>query len=466
MKLIESLADTFTAVFRPEPLKEVLNPEFAGMVGVDPDEHLFRKLTGATDRDLNPLKYERIANIAYWLYTSNPIAHRLTEITKDFVIGKGITYESEDERVKEVLNLHWNDPVNSWELKQHTRILELGLFGELNMPAFVNEINGQVRLGYIDPLAIAKVVTLPDNIEIIDSIKLKGRGGVAGQSFKVIRENDDGILEGDAFVFQTNKVSNATRGNPDLASLVDWLDAFDDSVFGEVERSKLMRAYVWDYTLEGYDEGEVEKWLKNRKTPKWGSIWAHNEKVSRAAVSPKLESADFGDLMKMILGLILGGSGTPEHWFALAYDINRATATEMDKAVIRRIETRQKFVKGMFRFIFKYQIQQAAIKARALEKGTFPSIEIVKKEKLDEAFQINIPDPSEKNINETAEALKTATEALDLAKRNRFVSDEKAAEIWSMLASEFGVEIDVKKEKVILDKIPQNGQPEKIEEEI
>ncbi len=114
--------------------------------GIDNDEHLYRKLTGNSKKDLSPLKQERMLQIAYHLYENNPLAHRIVEMTKDFIVGEGITYEAADEKVKDVLDAFWCDPVNMWDLKQHQKALELGLYGEQCYAAFVNEHSGAAGL--------------------------------------------------------------------------------------------------------------------------------------------------------------------------------------------------------------------------------------------------------------------------------------------------------------------------------
>ena len=104
MRLRESLA---LATLETFGYKETsFFPELGIETGVDSDEALFRKLSQTSAKDLPEYKHERIQQIAFYLYTSNPLAKRLTDLTKDFVIGKGITFEADDERVQEILNDH------------------------------------------------------------------------------------------------------------------------------------------------------------------------------------------------------------------------------------------------------------------------------------------------------------------------------------------------------------------------
>jgi len=446
VKLLESFA---TALIGTE-LKESGLPPLLGLeTGIDSDDHLFRRLSQSS-KDLPRYQHERTQSIAFWLYISNPLAYRLTELTKDFTIGKGISFVAEDERVKEVLDSHWDDPVNNWDIKQHYRILELGLYGEVFNPVFVSD-DGSVRLGCLDPLNVQHVITDPENIEVPLQVKMKSKGGQEGKGFEVVRHNAEGVLEGEIIISQLKRVSNMTRGLPDLASVLDWIDKFDDLMFGELERVSLMRAWIEDITIDGADANDIEDFRKlHGKTPKWGTRWVHNEKVSRDFLSPKIESADLAGFVKLILAIILAGAGVPEHYMILAYDINKATALTMDPPLIRRIETRQRFVRGYFKSIFDYVITQAALKGKRTEKGVLSESDLKKKETFN--YQIIFPSISQKDIKDTAQAIVQLTNALVVAETQQWVTQDKAREVFAVLAEEFGVDIDSDEQKEEMEK--------------
>ncbi|MFQ5638228.1 MAG: hypothetical protein ACE5IR_09580 [bacterium] len=315
------------------------------------------------------------------------------------------------------------------------------MFGELFNPVFVNKQDGSVKLGCLDAMNVNRVITDPDNIEVPVKIQMKSRDGAEGKIFDVVRHNVDNILEGQIIISQLKRVSNMTRGLPDLSCVLDWIDKFDDLMFGELERVSLMRAWIEDITIEGADPNAVEEFRKlHGQTPKWGTRWVHNDKVSRQFLSPKIESADLAGFVKLILGIILGGAGVPEHYFALAYDINRATASEMDAPLVRKIETRQRFVKGYFKTVFDFVITQAALHSKQTTKGLLSQSDLNKAEVFN--YQIVIPDPSEKNISSTAQAIVQLTNALVIAETQQWVTRDKAREVFSVLAEEFGVKID------------------------
>ncbi len=420
-------------------IKQGIREALPGGGGIDNDEHLFRKLTANTNKDLSPLKQDVMLEIAYHLYETNPLAHRIIELTKDFVVGEGITYDAPDERVKQVLDEFWFDPVNLWDLKQHQKALELGLYGEQCYSVAVNEYNGRVRLGYIDPLQIDEVIPDSDNCEVISRVKLKSRGGEQGRELKVVQLDEDpasetyGYLQGECFFFKVNSVSNSTRGRSDLLALADWLSGYDEFLFNRLDRAALINAFVWDITLKGLTQEEIERWLRNTPPPKPGSIRAHNENVEYKAVAPDLKAHDASSEARLIKNHILGGAGFPEHWFAEGGEVNRATAAEMNEPTIKRLSARQRYFRYMLEHIFRFCIDQAVIHRRLPPD-------------LDTTFSIIVPEISLKDITALTGSLQRVTTALETAQERGWVSKRTASQLFGVLASRLGVDIDVEQE--------------------
>jgi hypothetical protein len=78
---------------------------------------------------------------------------------------RGRAARGADEENQKALDRFWKDPINEMAIKLPKKARELAMFGEQLWPVFVNEEDGMVRLGYIDPKIIDIVVTDPDNRE-------------------------------------------------------------------------------------------------------------------------------------------------------------------------------------------------------------------------------------------------------------------------------------------------------------
>jgi hypothetical protein len=400
--------------------KKGLKEAFIGGLGIDPDDDQYRRLSSHPDRDLNPVTHERMLEIAYRLYDRNPLAHRIVELTKDFVIGGGVSYRAENPEVQAILDDFWADPINNWNLKQHDRALELGLFGEQCYPVFVNPYNGRVRLGSLDPARISEVRTNPENAEEVQAIIPKGTGQ---QPLRIMHQDEEpgsptfGRLVGDCFYFAINKVSNASRGRSDLLCLADWIDGYEQFLFNRIDRSALISAFVWDVTLEGMSEEEIAGWLKKNPSPKPGSVRAHNEKVRWEAVSPDLKADDAIGEARLLRNFILSGAGFPEHWFSDGSQVNRATAVEMGVPTLKRLSARQRYFRYMIEYIFRFAIDQAIIHGRISQE-------------TDARFKVILPELSQLDMEKATGSLERLSKALASAEKRGWITKEMAGKMF------------------------------------
>lgn len=403
------------------------------MVGGSSDDSLWRSLNQISNRDLYILTQKRMQDIAFYLYDSNPMAKRIIEIMRDFVVGDGFTYTAEDPKVLEVIDNFWNDPDNNLDTEIDINVLELSIFGELCLPVWVNKINGAVKLGYIDPVTILKVTKDKNNPKIQKKLVWRRQGHAEEETLNIINVDKDaksehyGRLSGDCFFFTINKVSSATRGRSDLLSLADWLDGYDQFLFARLERAFLLNTFIWDVTCEGMNKEELEEFVKNITTPKSGSIRAHNEKITWKTEAPKLEAADASEEARLFKNQILGGAGYPEHWFAEGSRTTRATALEMGLPTLKKLKSRQKTVKNMLRSMVNFQIDQAIIAGKLTEN-------------VNRKFKI-IPSPIVSRDNKgVAEAMGGLVSGLVQARDKNWITDKKAKIILNAVVSQLGVD--------------------------
>lgn len=412
-------------------LKEATSLERKGDEG-------YRPITETKKRDLSPLTQDRMFEICYFLYDSNPFAHRILEMTKDFVVGEGITFQAKDENVQKVLKDFWNDPVNAWELKQGRRVLELGLYGEQYYPTAINNVDGKVKMGYLDPQSVLKIETDEENVEILKKVIRKGSGGEEGKGYNVIAIDEKknsktmGKMVGEIFAFQINKVANSTRGRSDLFSLADWIDGYDQFLFNRLERSHLINVFLWDVELKGMKQKDIDKWLRDQSVPKPASIRAHNEYVKWNPLVPDLGAQDASEEAKLFRNQILGGAGLPPHWYAGGEGITRATALEMSTPVMKRLKTRQRYFKYMITHIFKYVIDQAIIHGKA---GLT--------ENVDKSFAVGMPKLLEKDFYTLSLGMKFVMEAITTAIDKEWIKEDSAKRIFRELMERLGLEVGI-----------------------
>lgn len=393
-----------------------------------------------TPREISPDIHRRMLLYVKKFYDSNPLARRIIEMTKNFILGEGIYFEAENKEVQNVLEEFWYDDINNWPIKQHERILELCLYGELFIPVSVNPRNGAVTLGHIDPYFVVRVIPDLNNPTVIDRIEAQiVPWDVERREFKVIRKDRDpfsptyGKLSGEVFVFMINKTCNQLRGTSDLLPILDWLDAYDQFLFNRLERESFINNFVWDVTLEGADAEEIENFVKALQPPSPGTVRAHNERVKWEVIAPDLESGDAQKEAALIRAHILAGAGFPPHYFSDFSGV-RATAYEAYFPTEKNLVARQKLVKAFIEYIFQFVIDQAIIHKRLPMN-------------ISTEFEVYFPEISIRDVERTARSFRYFMLGLAEAKEKGWLRDEECRKIVSSIISQIGVELEKKMRK-------------------
>lgn len=412
---------------------------------IDNDEDQWRRLTGQTNRDLSPMTQTRMQELALYLWESNPLANWIIELGVAYLLGEGVTVSTDDKKAQEWIDAFWNDPINNLDINLEQMVRELALYGEQCWPAFVNEINGHVRLGYLDPGLIETVVLDPDNAkQPIGIVTVKDKHGKA-RRYRVIVNGPESVFsartqeiresfdDGEAFYFRINGLANGRRGRSDLLAGADWLDGYDTFLFGELERNSFLRAFLWDVTLTGANQDEVEERAKKIAVPKSGGIRIHNEAEIWQAVAPEIHAGEATDTARLMRNQVLGGRGLPEHWFGGGGDVNRATAAEMAEPTFKLLSMRQRFVQYMIEAVCIYQVRQ-----RSLVKGGNFDLE----DNPDMRPQVSFPEMTARDTTKYAAALAQAVAAGVNAIDRGLLSEETALQVIGALAGRLGVEID------------------------
>ena len=385
--------------------------------------------------------------IAYELWLTNLMGKRLIEVVTDHVVGEGVTWQSEDPDALACIRAFWGDPVTQFALRFKRLVSELGIFGELLLPVAVSEYEGRVRLGYVSPRLIEEVVPDPDNCPLpIGVIIRSGDRGLGGgkkeRRVRTVLGGDPreylgaaGIRErerfgdGEAFLFQINKASDATRGTSDLLAAIDWIDIYERFIFDTAERSRLQNSFIYDVTLKGAGPERIAQWIEeNGAAPLPSSVRVHNEKEEWRAVSPDAKSGESGSqgIARMMRGLVLGGMGIPSHWFAQGDDVNRASAESMDHPTLKKMTRRQRTVRHILQALIDKQLEEARRAGRIGEAAFRAGVRPL------------LPEISVKDTEKMSASLLRVSEALDLATQRGWTTDEAAKALFGHLAGQLG----------------------------
>lgn len=450
-----SLVQRLLGIISPAPTGIVLQTpsttpmrEAAG-VTVDADDDQWRRLSGDNKRDLSSMNQARMQKTAVYLWERNALANRLIELPITYLLAKGVRIESKDEEAQQVIERHWNDGLNAWDIKLTKKLRELSLFGEQCWPVFVRP-DGVVRVAYLDPTMIETVVTDPDNIEQpIGIVTKKNKRGEA-RRYRIIVNVDEGeftegtqkiratFTTGDCFFFKINDLCASSRGRSDILANMDWLDAYDEFLFGELDRANALRAFIWDVTLKGATPEEVEARAKKITSPKPGSVRVHNDSEEWAAETPSLQAADSGAAARVFRNHILGGQTLPPTWYADGEDANRANGQSMAEPTEKVLEMRQRFVGYMLlevaRFVLRAHWQ-------ALDRAPNDA----EQEVLD-GLSVEWPEMTTKDTTKYASALQQCVTAAVAAVAGKMITRATAIRLVQSMAAQLGVEFDANAE--------------------
>lgn len=410
----------------------------------DPRGEGYRKLTAENEmnrRDLTPVHQDTMIELAYYLYDTSGIVKRFVRDTKNFVLGEGLTIaigNDPDGNADEVVKRFWNDPMNQMDLRLEKRVEFLGLLGEQCWPVMVNPRNGQVWITYVDPINIDDVLTVPDFPEMPAAVRLKGSAGKTGRILPVIRPELDirktqfGRMVGECFFWPVNNPPNGPRGRSDLIHMFDFINGFEEGIFDELDRLKLIKSFIWDVLVEGADDQAIREFLASNPTPKAGSVRAHNERVKWEAVAPDLKMADnkaFFDMMKTYLS---GCMARPDSWFGSGGKAYQTEADLMGEPTFKDLGSRQRYVKYAIEHVIRFVLDQAVMFGGLLENPKEP-FEVT----------VNMPEMTAKDTSKMADGVSKLAAALISAEMQGWITKDTAAQIFGNVACQFGTEIDV-----------------------
>lgn len=451
--------DKFVGVFFGDAIEKEVAKRLKAAAVTDADEEGWRRLTGNENRNLSPLKQERMIEIAFWLWENNPIANWMIEIAVAFVLAEGLPYKAKHPAVKAVLDDFWYDPLNRMDIYLEKFVRELFLYGELCFPVFTAAQTGRVRLGYADPSRFKEVVTDPDNVKAVTGIILKDSSDNPGKKYKTIFPKDaetilsraaqktrENYTDGECFYFAINNVTNSPRGRSELLVVADWADVYEQHLFDLSDKLSQFNTFVWDLLVENGNEEEIKKQMQTL-SKKSGSSFGHNEKVKLSAISPDLKTTDASVGARLMRNHILGAKSYPEHWFGGGGDVNRATAVEMGTPAYKALSSKQRYVKFILESIFEYVIENARnagyLKVSDEDAG---------------AYTVDTPELASKDLTKIATVTRELAITLVSAETQNWIDKETARKIFATGISFLGIEINPEEiAKKVEDEEEQKG---------
>lgn len=309
-------------------------------------------------------------------YRTNPMGRAIIDTYVAFCVGDvGVHPESQIPAVQAVLDEFWNDPLVDLGSRQELWLRSHLLYGETLVEAIVSAIFAQVRLRPIDVTSV-QGVELRDMNPMWPARVLMATAAGPVTPVDVIGYDDvAGMRLGTAFWrADWQSVVSDTRGLPFLTPALDWLAAYDRTLWNLVDRTALARYMVWDVTIDG-DSRDIEQFTSERgglDPPESGSVEVHNEGVKWEPKSAPSMSDEDSTTAGTILTSVAGGVGLAKPWLSEAEGSNRASSVTMAEPVRRRVASVQRMWLSFMREICRFVVDQAVATGQLPRYSSIP----------------------------------------------------------------------------------------------
>lgn len=463
----------------------------------EPDDAFPRKrfygsvYNSTTAKDLELVDQQDMIRRAHAFYTTKGLAKRAVDIALDYAMGKGLTYsvdgaEKRNMALADVLSDFWDGERNALHVNQEEMVLDWWLSGEMCILTAVTPENGDVTVGYVDPLEITAVLPDPRNraklkwvivgdshnavaLRIIRQFRIaeymdpdipfseaarakviersrKFGGLLAGlvdrsmenailrRDLKLLSEkgfpltNIDVKATGECLFFTLNRARGGTRGKSVILHAMDNIHLHEQTTLNVLNRTAVMLAFCWHIIMEGENDNTKIKQMVEEiglNVIRTGEVKATNEKVKIEAVTPALAAGDVVAIQTMIREGVLGELGLPAHFFGSGSNSNLATATAQEAPTLRSFEGLQGKVLHAFDRMAQYQIDQK------IAHGMLKTDEAQQcSRRFRDDFNIVGPAVSAKDDQKISTTLQTLVSTLVAAQGQGFITEEEGTRIF------------------------------------
>jgi hypothetical protein len=358
-------------------------------------------------------------------YRVNPLAFRIVELSKDYVLGRGVKIGSEIPAVDDWTKAWWSHPQNRMDLRLRQWVTELSLSGEILVTLHTNEMDGISYVRAVPASAIDEIETDAEDYERELSYHQVLEEDIGGQGRTWPAPGESSAGEASMLHYAVNRVVGMVRGQGDLAPILPWLTRYKDWLTDRVRINRYKGAYLWDVTLEGAQESDIlARQAQLASPPNPGSVLVHGEGETWKAVSPEIRAEDAEPDGKAIRLMIAAGGGIPLHFLSEGESATKATASEMGEPTRRAYEDRQKYVGWMINDLLGTAIERAAASgASKIPAGARESLK-----------PVVFPDLTTADNSALAQAAKDIVAALTEAQLAGYIEKEQAAEVFRLFA--------------------------------
>jgi hypothetical protein len=341
------------------------------------------------------LNYDRqnILTQVITAWRSNPIARRIIELTTEFTVGTGFTFEAPT-ALMPYLTAFWNHPLNNLDQQLPEWADEAWRTGDLFL------------LCSVDAGGLLYVRALPsEGITVIDTMENDYRQEIL---YKRDAMDEEPYLAyhpgvpGDVFMlhFPLNRAVGASFGESDLAPVLYWIGLYRQWLEDRARLNYFRQMFSFVLTRPFTSQAEKDKYMHDfavKMPKKTGGVLGLDTTETLEALNPALASGDANEDGLALKRMIATGVGIPIHYFAEPESSTRTTAEAAGTPTFKRFERRQEYLKEVVRSLLMIAVDIRRIYHRTTSKNV--------------VIKINVPDVTEKDNANLAIAVQRITAA-------------------------------------------------------
>ena len=319
-------------------------------------------------RDRAQINIQRLLMDSLLAWRENALARRIVNLQTQYVIGKGVTIECQDETALTFIKAFWNHPLNNMDTRIAELCDELTRAGNLFI-LFSSGLDGMTYIRAVPATSVHEIETAKNDYEQmlwIDYIEDEAMEYTRVEAESRIAPT----LEPRIMQFSVNRPVGAKWGEPDLAPVLDWLRLYSGWLEDRARLNKYRNSFL--YTVKTQLQSEPERIKRqtqlNQRPLTPGSILVTTPSEEWEVINPQLESADAAADGLAIKKQIASGVGIPLHFLAEPESQSKTSAEAAGGATYRTFEARQK----VFLYILE-QIIRVAMRRRRLIDHDFPA---------------------------------------------------------------------------------------------
>jgi hypothetical protein len=334
------------------------DPDAQGLAG-------YRGGGGSGGRAVPTWTIERARTYSVAAYRSNPMARAIIDTYGAFCVGdSGVSLEVSHPEVRDVAERFWSDPRVDLGSRQELALRSHMLMGESLYEMMSGGVTGITRYSPIDTSRVLDVVNDRGNVLWPAAVILRGPNFGEDIELDVAQADEfTGLMTGTALWWPSWKtLETDKRGTPFLMPVLDWLDSYDQVLSNLIDRTALARYMVWDVTLKGADQSQIDQFIASRggrAAPRSGTIEVHNDSVEWSSKSAQSGTYEDKTTAGSVLTLVAGGAGLARTWLADPEDANRATSNSMAEPIRRRVGAVQNVWLRRQTEMVRYAVDQA-----------------------------------------------------------------------------------------------------------